>query len=101
MHCKGQSSMENRESSWTALDLTSFFGNVFVLLEPQVNDGCKQASLVLLNLRHRPARLTFIHPTSPRVRLSEADAEAYAAIAALSSAMIRAFELAAMTRAFC
>lgn len=61
-----------RESTWTSLDLTSFFGNLYMTLDRDRHLAYQQASLVLLHLKQDPMRLPFMEFPTPVGRLSAA-----------------------------
>ena len=75
-----------RESLWTTLDLTSFFGNLYLSRSQELHMAYQQASLVLLRLRQDARLLPFTQHATPRERLSVAGSTAQEATAMLQAA---------------
>lgn len=73
-----ESSRMPAETMWTTLDLTSFFGKLYMTLDRERHLAYTQASLVLLRLQQDPARVPFMQFATARERLEQAGSNPFA-----------------------
>ncbi len=87
--CKVETSSDStqREATWTALDLTSFFGNLYMSLDQERHVAYQQASLVLLHMKQNARRFAFMQHDSAKDRLEAAGKNPQEVTAAILEAL--------------